>query len=174
MSPQISVHIFDEFEIAVSDDWLRSIVDQTVAIASERSVHSALGGAIGVVIGDDQTVRDLNRRHRDIDETTDVLSFAFEHQGEYHGEGEQTSGPTEDVEFVLPQGQNPMLGEVIISYPQALLQAQASGIEVQREVAHLLAHGVLHLLGYDHSTPEEDAVMKTLEHRVLGDVPQHE
>ncbi|HIC68954.1 MAG TPA: rRNA maturation RNase YbeY, partial [Candidatus Latescibacteria bacterium] len=58
--------------------------------------------------------------------------------------------------------------------PRALLQAQALGIEVRQEVAHLLAHGVLHLLGYDHSTPEEDAVMKTLEHRVLGDVPQHE
>ena len=172
MNSQISVHIFDEFESVVSDDWLRSIAEQTLAIASQRSGPQE--GAIGLVIGDDQAVRDLNRRHRDIDETTDVLSFAFEHQGEYHGEGEQESGPTEADEFVLPQGQSPMLGEVVISYPRALLQAQALGIEVRQEVAHLLAHGVLHLLGYDHSTPEEDAVMKTLEHRVLGDVPQHE
>jgi probable rRNA maturation factor len=172
MNSRISVHIFDEFESVVSDDWLRSIAEQTLDIAAQKS--GPAGGAIGLVIGDDQTVRDLNRRHRDVDETTDVLSFAFDHQGEYHGEEEQITGPTEAVEFVLPQGQDPMLGEVVISYPRALLQAQASGIEVRQEVAHLLAHGVLHLLGYDHSTPEEDAVMKTLEHRVLGDVPQHE
>ena len=172
MNSQISVHIFDEFESVLSDEWLRSIAEKALFIASQES--GPVVGAIGLVIGDDQTVRDLNRRHRGIDETTDVLSFAFEHQGEYHGDGERESGPTEAVEFVLPQGQRPMLGEVVISYPRALFQAQASGIEVRQEVAHLLAHGVLHLLGYDHATSEEDAVMKTLEDRVLGDVPQHE
>jgi probable rRNA maturation factor len=51
------------------------------------------------------------------------------------------------------------LGEVIISYPTALRQAEGAGRAVDEEVAHLLVHGILHLLGYDHAEPDEERVM---------------
>ena len=67
----------------------------------------------------------------------------------------------------MPPGEAEGLGEVIISYPQAERQAQAAGHSVVRELAHLLAHGILHLLGYDHLKVEDEAVMQAKE----ADVP---
>ena len=58
-----------------------------------------------------------------------------------------------------------------MSYPQAARQAADSGRTVQGELAALLAHGVLHLLGYDHMEPDDETVMKALETRILTDVP---
>lgn len=63
------------------------------------------------------------------------------------------------------------LGEVIISYPTAERQARERGHPVQREVAHLLIHGVLHLLGYDHALPEEERLMQARENLYLGRAP---
>ena len=103
-------------------------------------------------------------------ETTDVLSFAFDHEGEYYGEDEPSSEFSRDIEFVMPPGEVEGLGEVIISYPQAQRQAQAAGHSVVRELAHLLAHGILHLLGYDHLESKDEAVMQAKETDVLAQV----
>ena len=72
---------------------------------------------------------------------------------------------------VMPREQTSTLGEVVISYHQAVRQAGEAGIAVESELAHLLVHGVLHVLGYDHQTPREYAAMKTLENSVLADIP---
>ena len=69
--------------------------------------------------------------------------------------------------FALPPGQTGGLGEVIISYPQAQRQAIKVGHSVKQELALLVAHGVLHLLGYDHGEPQEEVVMKEKEKAVL-------
>ena len=65
------------------------------------------------------------------------------------------------------------MGEVVVSYPQAVLQARESGRALEPELANLVCHGVLHLLGYDHEEPEEEALMREKEEavlaRVLGD-----
>lgn len=97
---------------------------------------------LGVLVTDDDAVRELNREYAREDEATDVLSFSLR-------EGE---------EFVSPDGVQ-RLGEVIISYPTAERQAGEAGRAVDEEVAHLLVHGILHLLGYDHAEPAEERVM---------------
>ena len=114
-------------------------------------------------------VRELNRQHRGLDENTDVLSFSFAHEGEYYGE-EERGAPGADFHFVLPPGENDdrSLGEVIISYPQTIRQAEASGHPVERELTILLVHGVLHLLGYDHEVPDDEAMMKAATARAMG------
>jgi len=95
--------------------------------------------AITVVITDDQRVRQLNRDFRGVDRPTDVLAFSA------HA----------IAEFVTPEESPSYLGDVIVSYPAALAQAGERGHPVERELAILVAHGCLHLLGYDHATEEE-------------------
>jgi probable rRNA maturation factor len=111
---------------------------------------------LGVVVSDDATVRELNRRYLGVDEPTDVLSFNLGEEG--------------DEPFALPPGEAAPLGEVIISFPTADRQAEEQGHSVQAEVAHLLVHGVLHLLGYDHLEAEDERTMRQREEEILADL----
>jgi probable rRNA maturation factor len=98
----------------------------------------------------DATIRELNASHRAKDMTTDVLSF-----------------PLFEPDFVLPDGEPVNLGDVVISYPRAVAQADEYGHSVEREVAYLVAHGVLHVLGYDHEEPSERERMRRKEEEAL-------
>jgi probable rRNA maturation factor len=108
---------------------------------------------VGLVITDDEAVRGLNRRFRGLDEATDVLSFGFSDEGE---------------PFILPPNSAHPLGEVIVSFPAAERQAQEGGISLEDELARLVVHGLLHLLGYDDEEPEEERVMRAREESLLG------
>jgi probable rRNA maturation factor len=112
---------------------------------------------LGVVVTDDETVRRLNREYAGEDHATDVLSFSLR-------EGEEFAAPDEVAR----------LGEVIISFPTAARQAAEAGRAEDDEVRHLLVHGILHLLGYDHLEPSEEAVMRSREEALLGMVHRHE
>ena len=130
--------------------------------------------AVSIVIADDETLRELNARHRGVDYITDVLAFSYTHHGEYYGDDARPEVSGEDEKFVTPPADSLDLGEAIISYPQAERQAAESGHSVTEELATLLAHGILHLLGYDHTEPGDEMVMKAEEVRVLSQVPQHD
>jgi probable rRNA maturation factor len=111
---------------------------------------------LSILLAGDPTVHELNRTYRDTDAPTDVLSFAL-------GEGD---------EFAQPEGAARHLGDVVISLDTARRQATEYKLVLQDEVAHLLVHGILHLLGYDHEQPEDAAAMRLQEDRVLG-APHH-
>ncbi|HET9476149.1 MAG TPA: rRNA maturation RNase YbeY [Dehalococcoidia bacterium] len=125
----------------------------------ERVARAALvaedlpSAELGILITDDATVHDLNRRYAGEDKPTDVLSFSLR-------EGE---------EFVSPD-ETERLGEVIISLDTAKRQAEEAGRALEAEVAHLLVHGILHLLGYDHAEPDEERVMRGREEAILAGV----
>jgi len=95
---------------------------------------------LSILLCDDATIHELNRDYRGIDRPTDVLAFAM-------AEGEAAD--------LSPD----LLGDVVISIPTATKQAHAAGKTISSEVTMLLAHGLLHLLGYDHRDPEEERVM---------------
>ncbi len=78
------------------------------------------------------------------------------------------AGPAEDVGFVLPPEETDPLGDVVISYPQARRQATDAGHDLDEELAVLLAHGLLHLLGHDHLEPHEATAMRDLEGEIIG------
>jgi probable rRNA maturation factor len=107
---------------------------------------------VSLAVTDDETVRDLNRRYRGLDEPTDVLSFGHE----------ATAEP-----FVTPPDGVRRLGEVILSYPTAERQAGEAGHSVQEEAAHLVVHGILHLLGYDHESLLDERRMRAREKSLL-------
>ena len=102
-----------------------------------------------VAFADDAAVRDLNLRYRMKDGATNVLSFP--------------AGTTPDVE-----GEPRFLGDVILAAETVMGEAAAQGIPVPDHVSHLVVHGVLHLLGFDHQDDAEALVMEQLEQSVLA------
>lgn len=105
-----------------------------------------------LVITSDEAVRELNRQYRNIDTSTDVLSF-------------ETAPDADD--FVLPPEGIPYLGDIIISAPTAIKQAGAAGHTPAEEVFLLAIHGALHLLGFDHLTSTEKAEMWQQQNTIL-------
>lgn len=135
--------------------WLRDVVRRT--LESER-LHTP--AEVGLTVTDDATVRALNARYRGLDEVTDVLSF-----GLTEASPDAPGGP-----FALPPSGRIQLGDVVLSYPQAARQARQAGHTVVHEAAVLVAHGVLHLLGYDHAEPEEERVMFSKQEAVAAEM----
>jgi len=127
-----------------------------LAIRVLRAEGVAVPAEVGIAVTGDETVRDLNRRYLGIDAPTDVLSFGHE----------AATGS-----FVTPPDGVLRLGEVVLSYPTAERQAREAGHDVQDEAAHLLVHGLLHLLGYDHEDPEDERRMRAREEGLLQGEP---
>jgi probable rRNA maturation factor len=150
MREQIDIHVEEEFRGVVDEGWARRIA-QTVL----KAEGVALPYEVSLVFTDSETVKQLNRDYREVDEPTDVLAFHMLPQKEV------------DDSFALPPDGVTRLGDVVISYPQAVEQAREQGHSPERELALLVIHGVLHLLGYDHEGSEEEAQMRTREKELL-------
>ncbi len=165
----IDVRIFPKFRGALSMQWLSGVADAALAEGSPPADAGSGHRNMSLVVADDVTVQELNRDYRGLDETTDVLAFSSQHWGHYEGEDEPKSFQ-DGAPFVTPEGHGDFVGEVIISYPQCRRQADARGRSVEDELALLITHGVLHLLGYDHLEPEDERQMQALEEKVLARV----
>jgi probable rRNA maturation factor len=158
---RIDVQVFPEFRRELTVPWLRRVADRALVAGFSnvpRDVARTAYHSLSLVISDDETVHTLNRDYRGLDEPTDVLAFASDHAGEYEGEGEPPL-PESTERFITPPEDEGFAGEVIVSYPQCLRQAEEHGHSANQELALLITHGVLHLLGYDHATPEEEQAM---------------
>lgn len=108
---------------------------------------------IDVSIVSDETIKEMNAQFRNIDSSTDVLSFPLGENGEYD---------------TNPETGAKMLGDVVISADTAVAQAELYGHGLEREVAFLTVHSVLHLLGYDHVNGGlEKTIMREKEEAVL-------
>jgi probable rRNA maturation factor len=152
---RLVIRVDRDFQGRIDKRWLRRLVKQSIAahgIGTEVE--------LSLLITDDATVHELNKKYRGKDKTTDVLSFALEADKR----GDASAG------FMMPPGEMVHLGEVIVSYPRAIEQAAERKHPVEDELALLVVHGVLHLLGYDHDKPGREREMRSLEQRVLSAV----
>lgn len=110
---------------------------------------------VSVTFTDNEGIRELNRKFRNIDRATDVLSFPL---FDYTGESEEP--PVDELVG--------MLGDIVISLEQAKKQAEEFGHSFEREAAFLTVHSMLHLLGYDHEAgKEEEADMRRRQREIL-------
>ena len=160
----ISVVVFPSFRGRVTQKRLRRVAEAALDAAG------AAGDAreVSLVIADDAALLELNERHRGEAAVTDVLSFSPHHAGPYLGDDDADGAPGDGFpDFPTPDGGPEELGEVVISYPQAKRQAREAGRPVALEVETLVAHGVLHLLGYDHAEPDEERAMFALQDAAL-------
>ncbi|MBM4432703.1 MAG: rRNA maturation RNase YbeY [Chloroflexi bacterium] len=155
---EISVLIESEFKRRLEVNWLISIAEQI--LVAQGISHDA---ELSVVITTREGIRELNRDYRRKDEPTDVLAFAMMPVEE----------GKEGASFVTPPDGMLHLGEVIISYPQAAAQAEERRHSVKREIAILLIHGVLHLLGYEHDKPELERKMRAKESEILSRIEEN-
>lgn len=117
---------------------------------------------ISVVLTDNDGIRVLNKLHRNIDRPTDVLSFPmFEYDEK--GDIEEDYAELSDMGEIC-------IGDIVISLERATEQAQEYGHSFEREVGFLTVHSMLHLLGYDHMTPEEEEEMFGYQREILDEI----
>jgi len=150
MPGKIGVFIDREFQELVDRQWLRKIVRGVLRAEKVPSPYE-----VSLVITDSGTVQRLNRDYRGVDEPTDVLAFSMS---------------LREADFVLPPDNVLRLGEVVISYPRAAEQAEEQGHSKEKELALLVIHGMLHLLGYDHEKPQEGKRMRAREKELLENI----
>lgn len=118
---------------------------------------------ISLILTDDEGIREVNREHRGLDRSTDVLSFPMV---DFPSPAEYSVLEEDDSLFDLDTGEL-LLGDIMISAEHVKAQAEAYGHSIRREFCFLVAHSMLHLLGYDHMTPPEAAVMEAKQEQVL-------
>jgi len=149
---EINVSIEPNLNVFLDESWLQKIAIK--ALEAEGITSSV---EMGLVITDSKTIQKLNRNYRGDDKPTDVLAF--------HMIPDTSQEPEQP--FVGPPDGVHHLGEVVISYTQAVKQAQEQGHTVEQDLALLIVHGVLHLLGCNHEHPQESQRMRAKENDIL-------
>ena len=119
---------------------------------------------VELILTDPENIRTMNREHRNIDRETDVLSFpmqVYEIPGDF-------SGLEEEQDSFDPDSGELLLGDIVLNGDRVYAQAEEFGHSVKREFAFLIAHSMLHLMGYDHMTKEEADVMEGRQDEILN------
>ncbi|MBQ9942236.1 MAG: rRNA maturation RNase YbeY [Christensenellaceae bacterium] len=153
------------------DEEAPQVEEAALAAIREAAMAAAAGEGIEayealIVLADDTLVHQLNRDYRDVDRTTDVLSFP----------ANQLEAPLaqlleEGFEAEMDEtGERIALGEIYISVEQAARQAVEYGNTLTEEMRFLAVHGMLHLMGYDHMEEEEERIMRQKQREALGRV----
>ncbi len=151
----INIQTDDTFAGAVDEADLRAVAEAALQWAG------LLQASLTLVITNDASQRALNRDYRGIDAPTDVLSFAAQ-------EDADDSHAPADMPAELAVALNTYLGDIIIAFPYAERQAARYQNSLPAELRMLTAHGVLHLLGYDHATPAEERAMWQAQNAILA------
>ena len=142
----VHITLHEPFEEQIDEVWLR---DLALHLLSELDDP----GVLEIVVTDDQTIAQLNELYHGEQGPTDVLSFSAREE-------------TEDA-FVWPPEMQIPLGEIVVCLPQAERQKRENDRTTQEEVAFLLVHGVLHLLGHDHIVQAERSAMQAQEEDLM-------
>jgi probable rRNA maturation factor len=132
------------------EEMLKSLLEYTLELESIEGERE-----VGITFVDDGEIQSLNRDYRGKDQVTDVLSFAM-------------NDTLDDEPIILDEDQS-LLGDIVIDYDRALMQAEEYGHSPLREVCYLSLHGMLHLLGYDHEVEEDKNCMRKREEEILAE-----
>lgn len=151
-----------EIDVQIDEEFADQVDEQSLLAAVEATLlrEGVAAGEVSLVVTGDDLLQQLNREYRGIDAPTDVLSFS--------------SRPDDEdaaSQFITAPEAADFLGDIVISLPTAARQAAAAGHPVRRELALLAIHGTLHLLGYDHASAEEEAVMWAKQDAILASLP---
>ncbi len=138
-------HVNVNVEVSVEEKWVAAIQQAVVATFEHEDVLP--NAEVTVLLADDRRLKDLNQEYMGSERATDVLSF-----------------PAGDP---MP-GVDHYLGDIAISIPMASYQAGEAGHTVSDELRLLAVHATLHLLGYDHATPEEERQMWSIQEKIIS------
>lgn len=138
--------IINEYNYQDDYDYLNEVINHTLDKLNIKKAY------FSIIFIDDEKMHEMNKNYRSIDRTTDVLSFALEDNNTY-----------------IPEIRE--LGDIFISIPKMQEQAKEYKHSEKRELAFLVCHGLLHLLGYDHTKSKEDEKRQfDLQDEILNDL----
>lgn len=148
---EIKVDVGQESELWGSLDVFEALAQKAIGMAASQSGVALMDGAdVSVMLSDDARVREVNRAWRKMDKPTNVLSF-----------------PAAEADRI---SSSPFLGDIILAFETVEREAVDEGRPFADHVAHLMVHGFLHLIGYDHETDEDAERMEALETKVLAEL----
>ncbi|HCI79699.1 MAG TPA: rRNA maturation RNase YbeY [Ktedonobacter sp.] len=171
--PQIELYITigDDKQNAELEQLLSSTNVDGVVARTLSEVHVTNPVMLTVLVTDDEGIRDMNKQYREIDNSTDVLSFPLLTEPLVEAPADQLWTPQESEEaqpyFVTPPDMIMNLGDVVLSWPTIVRQAEQVRHAPMYELLYLLSHGVLHLVGYDDHTEAGYQAMVGIQQRVL-------
>lgn len=154
-----------QLDTQVEPTWLTLM--QKAADAAVAAEGVARACAVCIRICDDEAIHEINREYRGVDRATDVLSFPTVNYPTDVTAGQADRLLRREWDDELDAV---MLGDLIISVPHVIAQAQEYGHSVQREAAYLTVHGLCHLMGYDHMEDEEKRKMRAMEEKILTSI----
>ena len=144
MMNEISIENLTNYDIDL--EFLNDVIKYTL---ETEKVNNALAN---IIIVDNKKIKDINKKYRNIDKETDVISFALEDDNTF-------------VEIPIR-----VLGDIYISIEKAISQSKEYGHSLKRELAFLTVHGILHLLGYDHMKKEDEFIMFKKQDDILNEL----
>jgi probable rRNA maturation factor len=161
----LTICIEDETEVTFPFDY-KELANKVISYTMERE-DFPFEAEINLTLVDEPTIASINQEYRQIDKSTDVLSFpmiAYEQAGDF-------SYIEDDLEDNFnPDTGEVLLGDIVICVPKVYAQAQEYGHSEEREFAFLIVHSMLHLFGYDHMTPDEAAFMENKQSEILSEM----
>jgi|ERR1051326_1306656 probable rRNA maturation factor len=157
---------------------LSSVNLDDIVLHTLRTVGITQQVMLTLLITDNDGIRDMNKQYRNISKATDVLSFPLSEKPLVEAPEDQLWEPQESdggagaSAFVSPPGDVLNLGDIVMSWPTLVQQAQDAGHSSLYELLYLLCHGVLHLVGYDDQTESGYQAMVSLQERILREIGQ--
>jgi probable rRNA maturation factor len=139
----INIDVLEKYASIINQN---SIINTAAFVVQQISHEKEVD--LSIVVTSDAVIQDLNYRFRDLNSPTDVLSF-----------------PSAEID---PENGRLYIGDVIISYPRVIDQAQGAAHSIEDELLLLVVHGILHLLGFDHNSPHEKNRMWTKQANILN------
>ncbi len=158
----MSIIIENEYEAKTLEDY-ETIIEEIVEAALDYEAFP-YECQVSVTLVDNETIHEINYEYRDIDRPTDVLSFPAL-MYDFGGDFDWIEGA--GVEICDPESGEIVLGDIMISMDKVEEQAKEYGHSEKREFAFLIAHSMLHLMGYDHMEEDERAVMEKKQEEIL-------
>jgi probable rRNA maturation factor len=151
---EINVYTDEELEAPINEGLFINVAEKVLA-----ALDAHPSAELGLVIATQEKIRELNRQYLGRDRPTDVIVFSML-------PSEQAENP-DNPEFMAPPDGIVHLGEAVISYPQAMLQAEEQGHSIDKEMTILVIHGILHLFGYEDEKPDTRRLMREKEAEIL-------
>lgn len=158
--------IFDNNQDRIEfTDEMKALIERTINGALKHEKFEKLY-EISFLLTDNSGIRQINREHRKIDKETDVLSFPMLEfkDGYYKGQLEL------NIDDMNPDTGEVVLGDIVISIEKAAVQAEEYGHSLEREMAFLTTHSILHLLGHDHEIEADRVIMRRKEEEILDEL----
>lgn len=153
-------------DISIDEDFTKDI-ENIVDFALKKECVN-IKYELSVLLVNNIDIKNINKKHRGIDNETDVLSFPLLDYPKDKVFSDVYIGYKFDETYL--DGEDLLIGDIVISLEKALEQSEDYGHSFKREVAYLIVHSILHLMGYDHMEESEKSIMRKREEHILGEL----